>query len=126
MAAGDIDEVASERHYKVNEDAYRAVDRLYRKLPLQHKNDPQLDFDADAYELCEFDGMCIEFKDKLVWGVCFHSTAVFEPAQLAELKALCLKNFEEAAAFAKVSCEYAGIRAYNEYSVTQELDLEVA
>jgi hypothetical protein len=108
--------------FKVLNAVHGKIDVEYRALPSAYYLEDTVMF--PSYELCSNESELEEYQGRMVVSVAFASGRDFLPDAIAELKELCIVRFAEEAARNGVTCSYAGIEGWRNFSYSECTDIE--
>jgi hypothetical protein len=117
---GDIPEAV----YSVRDEAYAAIEGEYRGLLSMYPDDSAVQ--VPAYDICTNAEGLEESRGRLVVAVSFVSCSDFTSEAIAEVKALCVAKFTEAAAVWGISCAFAGVEGWRRLSYIEQAVIEAA
>ncbi|MDG0023663.1 hypothetical protein [Trinickia sp. Y13] len=117
---GDIPDIVRDVH----DDARAAIEGEYRGLSSMYGG--HNDVEVPTYDICTNDEGFQEARGRLVASISFVSSTDFTDEAIAELKALCIAKFAEAAAAHGIPCAFAGIEGWRRFSYTEQVVIETA
>ncbi len=110
--------------YSVRDEAYAAINAEYRGLSSMYRGDSAVE--VPVYDLCPNDEELQSFRGRLGVGITFVSDEDFTGEAIAEIKALCVARFTEAAAAHAISCAFAGVNGWRRLSCIEQTVIEAA
>jgi hypothetical protein len=122
LTAASGHEVNTDIIFKVLDAAHGNIDVDYRALPSAYYQEDTVLF--PSYELCPNENELEEYQGRIVVAVVFASGRDFLPDAIAELKELCILRFAEEAAQNGITCSYAGIEGWRDFSYSECTDIE--
>jgi hypothetical protein len=108
--------------FTVLDAAHGNIDVDYRALPSAYYLEDTVLF--PSYELCPNENELEEYQGRIVVAVVFASGRDFLPDAIAELKELCILRFAEEAAQNGITCSYAGIEGWRDFSYSECTEIE--
>jgi len=117
---GDVPDIVR----NVRDDARAAIEGEYRGLSSIYRG--HNDVEVPTYDICTNDEGFQEVRGRLVTSILFVSPTDFTDEAIAELKALCIARFAEAAAAHGIRCTFAGIEGWRRFSYIEQVVIEAA
>lgn len=108
--------------FKVLDAAHGNIDVDYRALSSAYYLEDTVLF--PSYELCSNESELEEYQGRMVVAVAFASGRDFLPEAIAELKDLCIARFTEEAEQNGITCSYAGIEGWRNFSYSECTNIE--
>lgn len=118
--AGDIPDIVR----NVCDDAHAAIEGEYRGLSSMYPG--HNDVEVPTYDVCANEEDFQEVGGRLVTSISFVSRTDFTNEAIAELKALCIAKFIDAAAAHGIRCAFVGIEGWRRFSYIEQVVIEAA
>jgi len=110
--------------YSTRDDAHTMVNAEYRGLSSMYRGDSAVE--VPVYDICPNDEALQSFRGRLGAAITFVSSEDFTSEAIAEVKALCVAKFAEAAAAHGISCVFVGIEGWRRLSYVEQTVIEAA